>query len=289
MALAGAGTLLLALFAGGMLARRVSRPVRELAQGVVQLRENPDSSLDVSACRDDEVGLLAREIRRYNAEIREALAREKEFAGNVSHELRTPVTNISLAAEVMAARCSDPKDRERIDRIVRGVREISELIDTFLVLSRQGSSTDPVDGPCDVAAVVREVVSQQSVWLGDKPVEVRVVVQDDLEVCAPPTVVSVLVANLVRNAFRYTAEGLIRIVVDHEGLLVEDTGPGIPEGLLTTIFQPHVRAEVAGGDGAGLGLAIVQRICERYGWRVGCSSSPGAPTRFRVDFRGLTC
>ncbi|HNP35868.1 MAG TPA: HAMP domain-containing sensor histidine kinase [Woeseiaceae bacterium] len=275
--------LLLALAIGWYLGRRLSRPVFKLANAINSLKEHPDSSLDLSEYRDDEIGMLAGQLKHYHEELRALLQREKEFSGNVSHELRTPLTNISLAAEMLAGRSSlAATDLARVARIQRATREMSELVDTFLVLAQVDSGINTQVSAVELAPIVADVVEQQRVWLGDKDVTVDIVETHDTRVTAPTRVISVLIANLVRNAFRYTRKGTVTITIAVDTISVIDTGVGIDVPDQSQLFERHVRGNT--GDGAGLGLSIVQRICERYGWTVRVDSTPGQGSRFTVWF-----
>jgi len=108
---------------------------------------------------------------------------------------------------------------------------------------------------------------------------------EQLEVSGHPGILSVLVANLVRNAFRYTERGSITVSLASKQLTASDTGVGIDMPLQAQIFKRHVKANTNDTNNIdGLGLAIVQRICERYGWKVSFESKKGRGSRFIVLF-----
>jgi signal transduction histidine kinase len=277
--------LILAYFIGWAISRWVSAPLDQLSNDVVSLEANPDQNIDLSKFESNEIGFLANRIHHYHDQLNQLLVREREFAGNVSHELRTPITNISLAAEVLATNphLAD-KERARVHRIQRGAQEMSELVETFLVLSRAQDVNLDMYSACSVNEVTKDVIEQQNVWLLGKPVEVVVDDGAELEVAAPRRVVAVLLANLLRNAFRYTERGSVKITIDDGRITIEDTGPGIDAKVLGKLFEPHVRGVVADPDGFGLGLAIVKRICERYRWQVSAETGIDRGSRFEVRF-----
>ncbi|HBV21213.1 MAG TPA: hypothetical protein DEF07_05780, partial [Nitrosomonas sp.] len=121
-------------------------------------------------------------------------------------------------------------------------------------------------------------------WLNDKPVEVIIEEKKQLKVSAQPGILSVLVANLVRNAFRYTERGSITISLTANQLIVTDTGRGIDDATQAQIFKGYVKHSSVNANRIGLGLAIVQRICERYGWTVSFQSTQGKGSQFMVSF-----
>lgn len=278
-------TLFTALIIGWAVAEHVISPIKRLAYQVMAFKNQPGEALDLSEFGDDEIGLLARKLKHYHEQLQYLLIREKEFASNVSHELRTPVTSISMAAEVLAAK-ADPSTPEyaRIQRIQRAADEISELIETFLILAQINHASTHSSAICAMEPIVRKVIEQQRVWLGDKPVKVNIAVNGLLEVAAHAGILSVLVANLVRNAFRHTDKGTITIALLPDRLSVSDTGTGIDQTLQTQLFKNYITHKSGDSSRIGLGLTIVQRICERYGWKVFFESEKDHGSRFTVLF-----
>jgi signal transduction histidine kinase len=133
-----------------------------------------------------------------------------------------------------------------------------------------------------VADVVQQVVEKQRHLLSGKPVEVQVHTNPELIVTADAGLVEILVSNLIRNAFSYTAAGTVVVVQDAESLTVSDTGKGIPGHAIEQIFIRHFRDMTS--EGAGIGLSLVKRICDRYGWQVQLESSEQQGTAVKVNF-----
>ena len=91
--------------------------------------------------------------------------------------------------------------------------------------------------------------------------------------------------NLLRNALHYTDKGFIRLTLLEHGFTVEDSGVGIPEEKREAMFQPFVRGNEQRGEGLGLGLSLVQRICENQGWTVDLETMEPNGCRFIVGFQ----
>jgi signal transduction histidine kinase len=92
---------------------------------------------------------------------------------------------------------------------------------------------------------------------------------------APEAVLSVALGNLLGNACKYTTEGEVRVVVEADRVLIEDTGPGLSVEDAARLFERGYRGSYASGtSGGGIGLSIVRRLCDLYGWTVGIA--PGA-------------
>lgn len=281
--------LTIALLIGWKASHQIISPIKQLANQIITFKNKPGALLDLSQFNDDEIGFLAKEIQHYHEQLQQMLIREKEFARNVSHELRTPVTSISLATQILAMKKNlSSEENNRIQRIQRAVDEMSELIETFLMLAR-GSDKSSRDNyvVSEVGPIVRKVIEQQRVWLGNKPVEVIVREKGHLNVSAPSGVVSVLIANLVRNAFLYTERGTAEVVITPNKVTITDTGIGFDSSTQTQIFNHHAKAGSRDANinkVRGFGLPIVQRICEYYNWKVSFESKVGQGTRFTVRF-----
>ncbi len=266
---------ILSVLIGAWLSVRVIRPVSELAGRLRASRRAGGLQKLAPHFADDEVGELARALDEYAERLTGMVRRDHEFNADVSHELRTPLAVIASTTELMlAAPEMSEKLRERLKRIERATRQAAGIIDALLLLAR-AERQGPADGETtDVARTAAEVLELQRPQLRSKPVRVELHVEAPLVVHAPASVVSVALSNLVGNAFKYTQEGDVQVRVQEGRVLVEDSGPGIKPDEADHLFERGVRGEGAKGGGAGLGLAIVRRLCDLYGWRVRLAPRP---------------
>ena len=283
-----AGVVVMALLAavlGYWLAGRVIAPVTDLARRVAQ---RCPSDLPPPLANEfpwDEVHELAQAVDGYEARLQAFVDRERLFTGDVSHELRTPLAVINGALELL--RDSLPEEspeQQRVLRVARAANEMAEITDALLVLAREKDDEIPAV-TCDAEAVVREVVTKLSELHQNKPIEVQVEVSGHPRPKVERAVLVMAFGNLIRNAFGYTDRGHIRIELDDKGLSVIDTGRGISVQALPRVADRHYRSA---GGGEGIGLSLVQRICERYGWSMNIDSELGRGTRVRLDFAAET-
>ncbi|TAN01772.1 MAG: HAMP domain-containing histidine kinase, partial [Rhodanobacteraceae bacterium] len=93
-----------------------------------------------------------------------------------------------------------------------------------------------------------------------------------------------MVGNLIRNACLYTEQGSVTVEIESDKVRVVDTGSGMSEEDLERAFQPFYRGSRTGRRGHGIGLAIVRRIADRYGWRVTLESTLGKGTTATAHF-----
>lgn len=267
---------------GAWLGRAVIAPVADLAAKVRHRRPEDWEHPLADAFPNGEVGELARVFDRHLGRMRAFIERERAFGADLSHELRTALAVIQSTTEVLLEDDSlSERQRTRIGRIRRATRDMSELGTALLLMAREEHSL-AAGGGCVLAEVVRDVVEKQRHQLVGKPVEVEVRTEPSLVLAADPGIVEILVSNLVRNAFSYTATGVVTVAQDARSLTVSDTGKGIPGQAIPQVFVRHFRDLAS--EGAGIGLSLVKRICDRYGWQVGLDSVEHQGTRIRVDF-----
>jgi signal transduction histidine kinase len=283
------GFAVLSLLIGRWLSIRVMSPVIDLAGRVQAMGRTGRPEPLAPHFANDEVGQVAVALDNYSDKLTALVERDREFNADVSHELRTPLAVISSTTELMLAGESiSDKLRERLKRIERAARQSTELTNALLLLSRSERSA-PHDGETtDVGKVVEQVIDVYRSHLGRKPVDVRCVVDQPTEVVAPSSVVAVALGNLIGNAFKYTQKGEVIITVGagRGKVTVEDSGPGIKPEDAEKLFERGVRGDnSAGSKGAGLGLAIVRRLCELYDWRVSLAPRPQGGAVATLDFR----
>jgi signal transduction histidine kinase len=245
--------------------RRVMRPVADL---VTRLRAFHGESRRASLSphfADDEVGQLAGALDDYADQLTERVMRDREFNADVSHELRTPLAVIRGATELLLAQSElSEKSVQRLKRIERATQQCADLTTALLMLSRNERG----EGATDIRRLAEQLAEANRLHLGSKPVQVRVDGQSSVLIDAPEAVLSVALGNLIGNACKYTIEGEVVVTVLADRIEVADTGPGISAEDAEHLFDRGYRGKSAkGSKGAGIGLAIVRRLCDLYDWR----------------------
>jgi signal transduction histidine kinase len=277
-------SLALAVFLGWVLARKVMAPVVRLARQVRHrdqlLGLAPPLAPDYAA---DEVGELAVAFDATLGRLRQALTRERLFTSDVSHELRTPLMVLASSCELLLENPGlDQRGRAQVERIARACEEMRELVQTFLMLARaqrEDAGSAPQQNLAQVAdgllSIWREPIESKGLQLLFEP-------GNPPDTCFNATLLGAVMGNLLRNACHYTEHGFIRLTLIDHGFIVEDSGVGIPEEKREAMFQPFVRGNEKRGEGLGLGLSLVQRICENQGWEVRLSTVEPNGCRFEV-------
>ena len=256
---------------GVLVMRRAVAPVVQLAKVVADIDPEKLSAEDLkliesSRFSDDEVGVLARTIEKTLERISAFVERERYFTGSASHELRTPITVIMGALELLEQSDLSAADAKVVDRVRRATFEMKATIEMFLCLAREADS-GLYDEQFSVMPLVSQAIDQHRHLLNGKIVDVEIDLVDiesnDLSkpiASGHSQAFSIAVNNLVRNAFQHTLDGQgpITIHINEHVLFVTNQ-------VASEANEQHAPSE-ASSQGYGLGLGIVQRLCERNGW-----------------------
>lgn len=285
---AGAALMtLLSATIGYWLAGRVIAPVTLLAH---QVRDaGPESppqleGLEQPAARRDEIGDLAHAFDSYLRRLGAFIERERAFAADASHELRTPLAVIQGAAEVLAGDPAlAPAQAQRVARIERAAQEMSELIAALLLLARE--QAPGADEECDAEAVTRACIERYLPQAERRGTRLVLAQSTPLRLPVAPALFAIVVANLVRNAIAHTENGDVRISLDSRQLRVDDNGVGIRAEELGKVFERYYRGSGnRDSHGAGIGLSLVKRICDRCGWRIDLAPGETGGTSATLEF-----
>jgi two-component system nitrogen regulation sensor histidine kinase NtrY len=316
-------TIVAAIGVGSFLARSVSRRIGELAQATRLVGEG-DLNIRVPEGGGDEIADLARAFNRMLGEVESSRSRIEylqrisawqEMARRLAHEIKNPLTPISLAVQEIHRRYSgsDPDYQRLVDTTLEVVEDevgtLRRLVGEFSDFARLPQASLE---RADLAEFLREQAARLGLRSGDRDssdnaldelLSLGQATDIKVEFDLPPGPCEALIDaqmlrrvlfNLVRNAAQALVNpkaGAGRIIVRlaQEGefwnLDVEDNGPGIPQELRETVFDPYVTTK---DDGTGLGLSIVKKVVIEHGGtiRAGQSSLGGARLRVRLPVLG---
>ncbi|MEV6926485.1 HAMP domain-containing sensor histidine kinase [Dactylosporangium sp. NPDC051485] len=279
-----AAATLLAAVAGWFVAGRVLRPVQRLTVAARAASEHNLSARVALGGPRDELRELADTFDTMLERLRRSFEGQRRFIANASHELRTPLTVMRTSVDVVLAK---PRATEAelvgMARDVRAAVERAEaLIEALLTLARNDGGLTTAE-PADLATVAEDVLDGTD--LRDRRAHLSL---EPAPTVGDPILLERLAANLVDNAVRYNEPGgelwLTTSTVDgHAWLEVANRGPAVPPEAIGALFQPFRRLhERTGGDGFGLGLAIVASIAQLHGGTVHAEPRDGGGLRVRV-------
>ena len=162
---------------------------------------------------------------------------------------------------------------------------MEELTSAFLLLARESQTGLPREATCVNDVLIEEMDRARIIATG-RPIESKLIATHRLYVDAPEKLLPVLLGNLLRNAFSYTDVGTVTVYVDATSVVIRDTGVGMAAEQIDSMYQPFVRGELVRRGGHGVGLTIVRRLSERFGWPVSIESSLGVGTSVTIRFPG---
>lgn len=235
---------------------------------------------------DSEAEVLAASLHDFGQRIGQFVEREQTFTANASHELRTPLTVIRVASDMVAGEsCLSPLAQRSIVRIQKASKEMESLIEGFLLLARENDFGHS-EHPYWISEVIADEAEKAQLLIRDKPIEWITRINHDFQVSVPYYVFSIVIGNLIRNACHYTDHGSIEVTVDRNRIQVMDTGIGMSQEQLGRVFELFYRGESGNQTGKGIGMSLVKKFCDRFGWTITLESEPGKGTIATVSLPG---
>lgn len=253
----------LSAWLGWLWAGRAIEPVRRLAQQVDVLQPSRRGAVKLAPdFASDEVGTLAQAFDRYQEKLYEYVRRERTFTGDASHELRTPLAVIRGAIEVLmdAGNC-DPATSMRLKRMQRGADELRDLLDALLVLARS-DETEANDGRTpDLDALVGSLLQERADALREKHMDLRRESTPAVAIAAPQKVLRVIIGNLLRATTQFADGGTLCVKVAADAFSIGHESNATANSNHATLAKPSLDVREH-----ALGLGMIRRVCERWGW-----------------------
>lgn len=284
-------SIAIALGLGIVLARSLTRPVRELTSAIHAMAGG-ELQQTVPVRSRDELGELSETFNKMSADLTSANRQRRQMTADIAHDLRTPVTVLSGYLEALRDGVLEPSP-ERFAILYDEAQHLQGLIEDLRTLSLADAGElalhpEPI-APRALLERIAATYSHQAEQQG-----VALVIAADADV--PPLQVDVsrmvqVLSNLVSNALRYTpAGGVITLGAESEPqgvrLRVSDTGEGIPPEALSRIFDRFYRTDAARQQSqgeSGLGLAIARALVEAHGGTIFATSEPGHGAIFTIS------
>lgn len=285
-----AGGTLLGLLLGVVLARTLTRPIRELTVATRAVAQG-DLEQQVPVRSADELGELARAFNQMSTDLAQSSQLRRQMTADIAHDLRTPLSVILGYTEALSdGKLAGTPDLYGV--LHREAQHLNHLVDDLRTLSLADAGELPLQRqPQSPRELLERTAAAYAVQAQARGLALAVRAPADLPaILVDAERMAQVLGNLVSNALRYTPAGGrvtldARLAPDGAGvqLLVADTGDGIAPDVLPHIFERFYRgdaARVQNGEESGLGLAIAKSIVEAHGGGIAVQSTPGAGTQF---------
>lgn len=239
------------------LVKNISQPITELAQWAEQLTIDNVHD-DIPNLRFKELEIVANQLQDAFERIGRVLDNEKRFLNNASHELRTPVavlaTNLALLEKLRQQQKDDESQGKVIERLIRAVENMKQLMQTVLWLSKETQDI-PQSQTLTLQSLLAQIIDENRYLISLKTIDLKTVLTPQV-IHAPQALCIIVFTNLIRNAFQYTHNGVIDIVLSDGQISVSNRCEDKKHQ--TSSFEEY---------GFGLGLELVRRACNKLNWQ----------------------
>ncbi|MFA6256663.1 MAG: HAMP domain-containing sensor histidine kinase [Candidatus Absconditabacterales bacterium] len=271
-----------------ILSKKTLKPITKLSRYLSGYRFN--SSKPQKLYQDGqlfEIGILTKAFDTAIHYTQQSLQKEKEFLQDASHELRTPLMGISSSIELLQTENLTSQQQQKIKVIQLLSNKLQRITDELLFLTR-GESQECTNKKIKLGAEIKTIVDGYEEKIKQKNIQIIVQLDTNYSISASEIHIQKLFSNLIDNAIKYTPEGGIITLSLHDNIFsIQDTGIGMSETFISRLGERFIREEQAtkvNYEGVGLGLSIVHKICEIYGWKINIQSKQGKGTTISIAF-----
>ncbi|MCH2188721.1 HAMP domain-containing histidine kinase [Candidatus Gracilibacteria bacterium] len=214
----------------------------------------------------------------------------KQFITDVSHELKTPLHVIQTKIQLFQAKCEKGVCKttdydDMLDTVQTNTKKLNNILETFLLLARFENSIEKFEKKkvC-IKQVTEDIITGVMVLHPNRDIQITYDMKDDMCFSIEETSFTTLLENFITNAIKFSGDKVeITVGADNKSFYVQDNGIGISPENLNRIWEQFYREDYS-KEGCGIGLFIVKRICDLYGWKIEVESKQGTGTTFRVFY-----
>ena len=292
--------LILATLLARFLARRALKPISKIIQTARNIGQGQVLSQRIPVFKvQDELGQLALTFNEMMDRLENSFAQMRQFSSDASHELRTPLTVLQGQNELILSKPRDPKEYQEV--IISNLEEInymSKVLEDLFAISKSDENQILLNcKPMDLSVLAEEVCKHAEVLAGDKDIAIIIAFLEPVKINGDEVRLRQMIWNILHNGIKYTQSGgeLKVSLLEEAGfalLSIQDTGIGIPEKDLTSIFDRFYRVDKARSrdeGGSGLGLSICKHIAEAHKGEIKVESKLGIGSRFKIRIPTTEC
>jgi len=271
--------------------KKLFRPLDLFYDSLTKINANNlNTRLNYTNQNNNEISLIAKEFNLLLERIEFAYQKQKDFTAQASHELRTPLARISAQIENFIIQ---PEDISKLNIVLKNVNQLSELVNSLLILSR----IDFIEQAHQELVRVDEILYKcmdkahseyQNIEINFEILESNISEKMMLVKCNP-SLLEIVFSNLIKNAYTYSTDKKVKIEMFFEYELMKinfiNNGPTLSEKEKIYLYEPFMRGQNSKNtNGIGLGLRMVYRILNFYGFSVVYDNQSGF-NEFALTFK----
>ncbi|WP_282295293.1 HAMP domain-containing sensor histidine kinase [Stenotrophomonas sp. PS02289] len=259
------------------------RPVHDLARRMQAMNPGDPQARLPTDYKREEIQVIASASNAHLDRVAQFIERERSLLDQASHEFRTPIAVIAGAVDVLKQQPLPAAANAPLVRIEHAVEDLSETMVALLYLAREAP---PQGGHGDVTALhdlLPRLLHDHEHLLPGRDTRLQLGEMEPTFVAAPEAMIRIAASNLIRNAIENTRQGIVRIALAKGVLSVSDSGSGFDPAEAARRYRDLLR-QGSPARGQGLGLFLIGRICDHFGWTLGIDSSTDG-TRATLDMR----
>ena len=269
---------------------------RDLEQKVMDRTESLQKQTSDLEQTADELRLAQRELERARIEAENANQTKSDFLARMSHEIRTPISAVMGYTElILSGIVTDPKEcRDKLETINSNGKHLLSLVNDLLDIAKIEADMLAVEAiPCSPAKIIHRTYQSVQSQALQKGIEFRLCFDSAIPktMVSDPTRLTQIITNLLSNAIKFTSKGSVVATVrcsqidgeDQLDIEVRDTGIGMTNEQIGTIFDPFVQADTSTTrqfGGTGLGLSITRQLTQLLGGSLSVESVMGDGSAF---------
>lgn len=270
LAFAGILGIVLAIGAGFIFSTLITQPLRELQNGIRDLKKNKyKTRLELTG--ETEFDEVIEEFNEVAAELEYQEELRNNLISDVSHELKTPVTSLSAQLEGIKDKVLK-LDKKRLELLQHDTKRLNELIDLLNEDTKLRAKTKSLKREeFELKDFVDFIVDINKQKLEQEKIKISNKITSSVVIRADKSMLERIFQNIIDNAIRYSGTKEIKVEFKTNTISISDKGTGIPKNDLKKIFERFYRVEKSRSrktGGLGLGLALVKQMVESHDWQI---------------------
>lgn len=232
---------------------------------------NPDSleRLDIPHL-PQELEPLTRSINNLIERVKSSLEHERLFMDSTAHEIRTPLATLSLQGQLITCAPNEEERNKAIAALLESLNRTTHLANQLLLLSRVEQQSLAFS-PTAVTPLARRALAERALLAAGKAIDLSLEGEEEASFTTNGELLEILLGIFLDNSIHYTPSGgSVRIRIEPQRILIEDSGGGIAEEDIGRVFEKFYRGSTSGATrkGSGLGLSIAAEIARRLHIRI---------------------